>query len=269
LGAWRLGIREVIVASLLIASAATANAQTTPVPPPTEDERKAAFPPDLQGHAVHGEGLNFFLLFDQLETHRHAGANGFLWDTKAWVGGDINRIWMRTEGESHGSDLEEAEAHLMLGRAIGRWWDVVGGVRQDFTPGPARTWLAVGVQGLAPHWFEVEATVYLGESARTAARLEVEYEMLLTDRLVLQPLLEVNVFGKADPEREIGAGLSAAEFGARLRYEIKRELAPYVGLVWHRKLFGTADLAREFGEDVGGWWLAAGLRLWFQGHGRR
>jgi len=260
MGANRLVCVLLLVLGCLVP--AVAAAQTTPLPPPTDEERKAAFPPDLQGHAVH-DGLNFFLLFDQLETHRHSGANGFLWDTKLWVGGDINRIWMRTEGESHGSEIEDAEAHLMLGRAIGRWWDVVGGVRHDFTPGPARTWLAVGVQGLAPQWFEVEATVYLGESARTAARLEVEYEMLLTDRLALQPLMELNLFAKGDPEREIGAGLSGAEFGARLRYEIRRELAPYVGLVWHRKLFGTADLAREHGEDVGGWRLAAGVRLWF------
>ena len=246
-----------------LAIATAASAQTPPVPPPTDEERAAAFPPDLQGHAVHGEGLNFFVLVDQLEWQRLRGANGFLWDAKTWVGGDINRIWFRSEGGSHGGSVEDAEAHLMLGRAIGRWWDVVGGVRHDFTPGPARTWLAVGLQGLAPQWFEVEATAYLGESARTALRVEVEYELLLTDRLVVQPLVEVNVFGKADPDRVIGAGLSTVEMGARLRYEIRRELAPYVGLVWHRRTFGTADLAREHGEDVGGWRLVTGLRVWF------
>lgn len=246
-----------------LAIATTASAQTPPVPPPTDEERAAAFPPDLQGHATHGEGLNFFVLVDQLEWQRVRGANGFLWDAKTWVGGDLNRIWFRSEGGSHGGSVEDAEAHLMLGRAIGRWWDVVGGVRQDFTPGPARTWAAVGIQGLAPQWFEVEATAYLGESARTALRVEVEYELLLTERLVVQPLVEVNVFGKADPDRMIGAGLSTVEMGARWRYEIRRELAPYVGLVWHRKVFGTADLAREHGEDVGGWRLTAGLRVWF------
>ena len=246
-----------------LAIATAASAQTPPVPPPTDEERAAAFPPDLQGHSTHGEGLNFFVLVDQLEWQRLRGANGFLWDAKTWVGGDINRIWFRSEGGSHGGSVEDAEAHLMLGRAISRWWDLVGGVRQDFTPGPARTWAAVGIQGLAPQWFEVEATAYLGESARTALRVEVEYELLLTDRLVVQPLVEVNVFGKADPDRVIGAGLSTVEMGARLRYEIRRELAPYVGLVWHRRTFGTADLARERGEDVGGWRLVTGLRLWF------
>lgn len=252
---------SLLLAALLVASPALA--QTTPVPPPTDEERKAAFPPDLQGHAVHDDGLNFLVLFDQLEWHRHTGANGYLWDTKSWVGGDINRIWLRSEGESHAGTVEDAEAHVMLGRAIGRWWDVVGGVRHDFTPGPARTWLAVGVQGLAPQWFDVEATVYLGESARTAARFEVEYDLLLTDRLIVQPLVEMNVMGKGDPERQIGVGVSTLEFGARVRYEIRREIAPYAGLVWHRKMFGTAALAREHGEAIGGWRFASGFRIWF------
>lgn len=250
-------------AGLLVSALATrASAQTTPVPPPTEADKAAAFPPDLQGHAMHGDGLNFFALIDQLEWQR-SDVNGAIWDTKTWVGGDVNRIWLRSEGDVQGGTVDGAEAHLMLGRAVSRWWDVVAGVRQDFAPGTGRTWAAIGIQGLAPQWFEVEATAYLGESARTAVRVEVEYELLLTDRLVVQPLMEVNVFGKADPEREVGAGLSTVEVGARLRYEIRREFAPYVGLVWHRKVFATGDLAREHGGDAGGWRLAAGLRVWF------
>ena len=105
-----------------------------------------------------------------------------------------------------GGDLAEAQAHAPYGRAIHRWWDVVAGVRQDFRPGPARTWAAVGVQGLAPYWFEVEATAYIGESGRTHFRFETEYELLLTNRLVLQPLVELEIYGKSDPERGIGAG---------------------------------------------------------------
>ncbi|MFA5910501.1 MAG: copper resistance protein B [Vicinamibacterales bacterium] len=258
----RLALSTVVALLLVGALAANAGAQATPPPPPTEGERAAAFPPDLQGHAVHDGTLNFMVLFDQLEWQR-SGVNGAIWDTKTWVGGDVNRIWLRSEGDVQGGTVEDAEAHLMLGRAVSRWWDVVAGVRQDFAPGTGRTWAALGIQGLAPQWFEVEATAYLGESARTAVRLEVEYELLLTNRLVVQPLLEVNVFGKADPEREVGAGLSTVEVGARLRYEIKRELAPYVGLVWHRKVFATGDLAREHGGDAGGWRLVSGLRVWF------
>lgn len=263
LGAWRCAIHAVIVASLLMACAANANAQVTPVPPPTDEDRKAAFPPDLQGHAVHDTGIHYMLLFDQLESEFSGAGAGALWDTNLWVGGDVNRIWARTEAAYEDGAFEHAEGHLLLGRNFSRWWTVVGGVRQDFAPGVGRTWMAVGLQGLAPQWFEVESTFYLGESARTSARIEVEYDLLFTDRLIMQPLVEMNLYGKDDPERGIGAGLSTVEFGARFRYEIRRELAPYAGLVWHRKVFGTGDLAREQGHDVGGWRLVTGLRLWF------
>lgn len=252
-----------LLLALACATAATASAQTTPVPTPTEDERKAAFPPDLQGHAVHDAGVHFMVLGDQLEMQVHGDGVGALWDAKGWVGGDINRIWLRTEADYDHDQFESAEGHLMLGRNISRWWTLVGGFRQDFAPGVGRTWAAVGLQGLAPQWFDVEMTGYLGESARTSLRVEVEYDFLFTDKLVMQPLLEVNLFGKDDPERGVGSGLSTVEFGARWRYEIRRELAPYAGLVWHRKVFGTGDYAREQGDSVGGWRLVTGVRVWF------
>ena len=122
---------------------------------------------------------------------------------------------------------------------------------------------SAGVQGLAPYWFEIEATGYVGADGRTHARLEVEYELLMTNRLILQPLVELEIFGKSDPERGIGAGLSTLEAGLRLRYEFRREFAPYVGLTWDRKLFGTADFARAQEEEIGGTRLALGLRFWF------
>ena len=249
--------------ALLTVLAATATAQTTPVPTPTDEERKAAFPPDLQGHGVHDDGLHFMVLADQLEWQASDTGGGALWDAKAWVGGDINRIWIRTEANYQEGAFDDAEGHLLLGRNISRWWTAVGGVRHDFTPGPARTWAAIGLQGLAPQWFDVEVTGYLGESARTALRTEVEYDLLVNDRVVIQTLLELNLYGKSDPDRQIGAGLSSIEFGARVRYEIRRELAPYAGVVWHRKVFETGDLAREAGENVGGWRLVMGLRVWF------
>ena len=130
-------------------------------------------------------------------------------------------------------------------------------------PGPAQTWAAVGVQGLAPYWFNVEATAYVGAAGRTHFRFETEYELLLTNRLILQPLVEVEVYGKSDPERGIGTGLSTADAGLRLRYEVRREFAPYVGLVWSRQFFGTADLAEATGGRSGGARLAVGIRLWF------
>jgi copper resistance protein B len=139
----------------------------------------------------------------------------------------------------------------------------VAGVRQDFEPGPSRTWAAVGVQGLAPYWFEVELTGYVGASGRTHLRGEVEYELLLTNRLVLQPLVEVELYGESDPERGIGAGLSTTDIGLRLRYEFKREFAPYIGVTWNNKWGQTGDFARAAGDDTGGARFVTGLRLWF------
>ena len=157
----------------------------------------------------------------------------------------------------------EAHTHVLYGRQFSRWWDMVAGVRQDFKPGSPQTWAAFGVQGLAPYWFEIEATGYIGGSGRTHARVEIEYELLFTNRLILQPLFEVDVFGKSDPERGIGAGLSMTDLGLRLRYEFKREMAPYVGISWNNKWGKTADFAKAAGEEAGDSRLVTGLRLWF------
>jgi copper resistance protein B len=230
------------------------------IPPITDEDRRAAFP-DVAGHAVHDNAINYFVLFDQLEW-QGSGKGGLSWDNTGWVGQDRDRFWFRTEGEAADGRLEHGEAHLLYGRAIARWWDVVAGVRQDVRPGPAQTWAAVGIQGLAPYWFEIEGTAYVGAGGRTQFRLETEYEVLLTNRLILQPLVELQVYGKADPERGIGAGLSSADAGLRLRYVLRRELAPYVGVTWNRTFFGTRDLAKSAGDRTGGARLAVGIRLW-------
>ena len=232
------------------------------IPPITDEDRKAAFP-EVDGHTVHDRAIHYFVLFDQFEWQDGDGANAFNWDNKGWIGGDLNRFWFRTEGNAGEDDFVEAQAHVLYGRAIHRWWDVVGGIRQDMRPGPARTWAALGIQGLAPYRFELEATAYLGESGRTHFRFETEYELLLTNRLILQPLVELEIYGKDDLERGIGAGISSLETGLRLRYEFRREVAPYVGVSWDRKFFGTADLARSAGEEVSGARLVLGARLWF------
>jgi copper resistance protein B len=228
---------------------------------PTDADRLAAFP-DVRGHAVHDSAINSFVLFDQLEWQFGDRTHGPNVDTKGWIGKDVDRLWFRAEAEGEDGDLEHAEGHLFYGRAFARWWDVVGGVRQDIGPGANRTWAAIGLQGLAPYWFEVEATAYVGASGRTHFRVETEYEFLITNRLVLQPLAEIEIYGMADEARGIGAGLSSADLGLRLRYEFKREFAPYIGVTWNHKFFGTADLARADGETVRNTRLALGLRLW-------
>jgi len=212
---------------------------------------------------MHESAINHFVLFDQLEWQTGDTGNGLNWENKGWIGGDLNRFWFRTEGDGEGGRLVTGYAHVLYGRAIARWWDVVAGVRQDVRPGPAQTWAAVGIQGIAPDWFEVEATAYVGASGRTHVRFETEYELLLTNRLVLQPRVEFDIYGKFDPEHRVGAGLSTADAGIRIRYEFRRELAPYLGVVWSRNFFGTADLADAAGQKPKGARMTAGLRFWF------
>lgn len=232
------------------------------IPQPTDADRAAAFP-DVKGHSVHDEAVNVFVLADELEWQGGDGPSAFVWRTRAWVGKDRDRLWVRSSGEAGDGRLDSGSVEALYGRAISPWWDVVAGVRQDVRPGDPQTWAAMGLQGLAPYWFEVEATAYVGGSGRTRFELETEYELLLTNRLVLQPLVEFDIYGTDDPDRGIGAGLSEIETGVRLRYEVRREFAPYVGVVWHQKLFGTADFAREAGERVSSTRIAVGLRMWF------
>jgi copper resistance protein B len=230
------------------------------IPPVTDADRAAAFP-DVMGHSVHDSAVNYFVLFDQLEWRGGSGG-GLSWDNRGWIGKDRHRFWFRTEGEADAGRLAMANAHALYGRAISRWWDVVAGVRQDARPGGAQTWAAIGVQGLAPYFFEVQATAYLGAAGRTHLRVETEYELLLTNRLILQPLVELDIDGKGDPDRRLGAGLTSVEAGLRIRYEFRREVAPYIGVTWHRRFFGTADQARSAGESIGSTRLAVGLRVW-------
>jgi copper resistance protein B len=231
------------------------------VRPITDDDRAAAFP-DVEGHSLRDTAVNYFVLFDQLEWQSASRATDLSWDTKGWVGKDRDRLWFRTEGERSGQRIAGTQTHLLYGRALVRWWDVVVGIRQDVRPGSPQTWAAVGLQGLAPYWFEVEVTGYVGPSGRTQLRVETEYELLVTNRLVLQPLLEMEVHGRADPVRGLGAGLTHLDGGLRLRYEFRREFAPYLGLTWNRKFFGTADRAVASGEPTSRARLAVGVRVW-------
>lgn len=203
------------------------------------------------------------VLFDQLEWRNTAEGNAAMWDAEGWYGGGRNKVWLRSEGERVGGRTQNARADLLWDHPFARWWSVQAGGREDFGTGPPRTWAAIGVQGLAPYWFNTEATFYVGEQGRTAVRLKTEYELLFTQRLILQPEAEANLYGKSDPARQLGSGLSDLEIGLRLRYELRREFAPYVGVVWSRQFGGTADRVRASGGDVSDVQFVAGLRAWF------
>lgn len=200
--------------------------------------------------------------FDQLEWRDADRGDALFWDGRAWFGNDYDKALLKTEGERVEGDYE-GSAELLWDHVISRWWSLQGGVAHDFGEGPSRTWAAFGVQGLAPYWFEVEALAYVGEQGRTAASFSAEYEMFLTQRWILQPKVELQLYGKDDPANGLGSGFSDAELGLRLRYEIRREFAPYLGVVWSRKFGDTADLAREHGDDTDELQFVAGLRAWF------
>jgi copper resistance protein B len=203
------------------------------------------------------------LLVDQLEWRDGGGTNGPAWDAQAWYGGDYNKLWFKTEGMHLQGATQDARAELLWDRIFSPWWSAQAGARRDFGDGPSRNWLALGVEGLAHYFFEIEATGYVGDAGRTAARFRTKYELLFTQRLILQTELEVNAYGKDDPERQIGAGFSDLQLGFRLRYEFHRELAPYLGVAWLRRLGKTADLVRSSGQDPSVLQVLAGIRFWF------
>ncbi len=204
------------------------------------------------------------LLVDRLEwTHANGGNNATAYDIQGWFGRDYDRLVVKAEGDVAKGKLEEARTELLWGHAIATFWDTQLGVRYDSGAGPDRGWLALGVQGLAPYWFEVDAAAYVGDEGRTALRLGAEYELLLTQNLILQPRIELNAYGKSDEARGIGSGLSEAQAGVRLRYEFTRQFAPYIGIERASKFGQTADLARADGEKAGETRWVAGVRFWF------
>ena len=243
---------------------------------PTESERRHV-PPDPPQHTM-GEMTNHqmiemmamddtssvgTLMLDQFEWRKIDRQDVLGLEANAWYGNDYNKAWFKAEGEVISGDYE-GRTELLWDRVVSRWFNVQAGVRHDVAEeGPSRSWLALGVQGLAPYWFEIEATAYVGDEGRTALRFSGEYEVLLTQRLILQPEIDVDVYGKDDPRNGIGSGLSEAEIALRLRYEIRREFAPYFGIVWSQRFGDTADFARAEGQRKGEVQFAAGLRVWF------
>ena len=236
-------------------------APRTPIPPITDADREAAEPPAHVHH--HGDGVFSYLLFDRLEAWDADPGAGQAWEAQGWIGTDTHRLWVRSEGERERGHTESADVEVLYGRPVARWWDLVAGLRHDIAPGNGQSFAAIGVMGMAPQKFEIEATAYIGASGQTAARVEAEYELLLTNRLILQPVVEAEWHGKRDAARGIGSGLGTVEAGLRLRYEFTRRFAPYVGLVHERNFGGTADFMRDDGEATRDTRVVAGVRFWF------
>ena len=246
-------------------------------PPPPEATSGPAYAADAiygasemagareQSRMTHGAMRFHKFTIDQLEYYLRDGADGFAWeDAQFWYGGDLNKLWIKSEGEGTFDDgVEAVEVQALWSRAISPFFDLQAGVRYDFGDGPDRGYLVLGVLGLAPYWLEIDAAAFLSEKGDLTARIEAEYDQRITQRLILQPRVEVDLSLQDVPELGVGTGLSNAEAGLRLRYEIVPEFAPYVGVQYERAFGDTADFRRAAGDGVGGWSLVTGIRAWF------
>lgn len=202
------------------------------------------------------------VMLNQFEL-RDGDGNPSALEGQMWIGKDLNKLWLKTDVERRDGNTQDAELQALYSHAIAPFWDVQIGVRHDLKPTPTRNWGVIGLQGLAPYWFDLEAALFVGESGHTGARIKAEYELLFTQRLILSPELEVNFFGQNDTETGTGSGLSDVKAGLRLRYEIRRELAPYVGINWNKKFGNSAEFVKNQGEAVSDTELVVGLRVWF------
>lgn len=204
------------------------------------------------------------VMVDIAELQIRDGRDGYRWEAEGWFGGDVDRLVVKTEGEGDfGHGPEDAEIQALYSRAIGPYFNLQGGLRHDFRPDPSRTYAAIGIEGLAPYWFEVEAHAFLSTRGDVLGRVTANYDQRITQRLILQPRAEINLAAQEVAQSGIGSGLTDAEIDLRLRYEFRRELAPYLGVSWERKLGETARLADAAGRDRGGFRFVAGLRTWF------
>lgn len=240
-----------------------------PPPVPAGRAADAIFPPErmekaLQGTLQEMTFRTFALQIDQAEYRARSGKDGYGFEGQAWYGGDIDRAVVAFQGEgSFGETAEDIEVAGYWRHALDPWFNLQVGVRHDFAPTPDRTYAMLGIQGLAPYWFEVEGQVFVSNKGDVHARTMASYDQRITQRLILEPEVEADFAFQDVPELGIGAGFEKIELSARLRYEVTRMFAPYVGVFWERKLGDTADRARAAGEKPSAVSAVAGLRVWF------
>lgn len=263
-------MRTFMISLALVALTSPALSQEPPHDPPwsAADEIYGEAEMAEARRQVQHEGGGMHHLFvqaDRLEYQSSDSTDHIVWDAQGWYGGDINRFWIKSEGEySFDEDaVEEFEIEALYGRALTTYFDLQLGLRQDFDPDFATTYGVVGLQGLAPYWFEVDVAAYLSEDGDVTAGIELEYDLLLTQRLVLQPRAELSLSAQDVPELELGSGVTSAEAGLRLRYEIDRQFAPYIGVSWHDRFGDTADFVRASGEDPESVSFIIGVKAWY------
>jgi len=249
--------RTILSAAALVACASAAAAQTTAA----KDEPILRMEPV---QPVMDQGIFAHAIFNQLEGRFNGSNTEFRWDGQGWVGTDYDKLWIKSEGtlQSNGT-LDDGQQQFLYSRAVTTYFDLQGGLRSDIDSRPTRNWAAFGIQGLAPYFFDLELTGYVSGEGHLAGKLEASYDLLLTQRLILQPQIEVNLYSKADPARLVGAGFSDIDTGIRLRYEFTRNFAPYLGVVYEGKFGQTASYARRAGESTSDFRFVFGVRAWF------
>ncbi|MDE2464959.1 MAG: copper resistance protein B [Alphaproteobacteria bacterium] len=243
-------LRGLALFGLLLAMPATAFAQGPSEP---------GWPQPMNNDPILG-----YAILHQNELRIGSGLTAYRWDGEGWYGGNINRAWFSSEGsvDTRTGALSDSEVEALYARAISRYFNLQTGMRYDFGNEPGEAWGVFGVEGLAPLFFDLGAHAYIGADGRLAARIDARYDLFITQRLVLQPQLEANFYSKPDPRRGIGSGLSDIDTGLRLRYEVSRQFAPYIGVVYAGKFGDTANLARAAHQKPDRLLFTVGVRLW-------
>ena len=251
----------VVVGALSFFCTPAARAQASA---PQASGKVPATVPDLEPPVTENQMFAHVLL-GQFEGRTNGPDNELRWDGEGWIGTDTNRLWLKSEGFSNNSTVSDGDHEALYDRPIPhvRYFDAQVGVRADLDSGATRTWAAVGIEGLAPYRFEFAPTLYIRDGGHVAGRVTGSYDLLLTQRWIVQPEAELNFYSKDDPSRRIGSGLSDLDTGVRLRYEISRKFAPYIGFAYSGKYDNTARYSRQAGETTSDHRFVFGLRLWF------
>jgi copper resistance protein B len=251
-----MSTRTLTFAAPLIALATAATAQTSAA----KDEPTPGVEPV---QPVMDRPILTHVIFSQLEGRWNGTNTQFRWEGQGWVGTDYDKLWIKSEATLTNGALDDGQHQFLYDRAVTTYFDLQGGLRSDIDSRPTRNWAAFGIQGLAPYFFDLELTGYVSDEGHLAAKLEASYDLLITQRLILQPQIELNLYSKADPVRLVGAGFSDIDTGLRLRYEFSRNFAPYLGVVYEGRFGQSASYARRLGEITGDFRFAFGVRVWF------
>ena len=239
-----------------IAPAASAQAPTAPDQPVLIGNEHLVQPVADQGIFAHA-------IFNELEGRWNGSNTEFRWEGQGWVGTDYDKLWIKSEGTFTNGAVDDGQQQFLYDRAITTYFDLQGGLRSDIDSRPTRNWAALGIQGLAPYFFDLEVTGFVSGEGHLAAKLEASYDLLITQRLIAQPQIEMNFYSKSDPSRGIGSGLSDLDTGLRIRYEISRKFAPYIGFAYTQTFGETATFTQHEGGIVHDPRFIFGVRAWY------